>query len=192
MSTKVPAVFLDRDGTINIEKHYLYRIEDFELLPGAGEGIALLTQSGYRVVVISNQSGIGRGYNTEADVHRLHHYLDQLLKPFGAQIDAYYFCPHHPAHGQDEYQQECACRKPLPGMILQAATDLNIDLAQSFMVGDKLVDIEAGHAAGCRTLLVRTGYGAGIEQQNPNVQICDDLLAAAICITKNQQTNLNI
>lgn len=186
MSTKVPAVFLDRDGTINVEKHYLYRVQDFELLPGAGEGIALLTQSGYRVVVVSNQSGIGRGYYTETDVHHLHHHLDQILKPFGAKIDAYYFCPHHPEHGQDEYQHECACRKPLPGMILQAAADLNIDLEQSFMVGDKLVDIEAGHAAGCRTFLVRTGYGAGIAEQNPVVQVCDDLLAAAKWITQNQ------
>ena len=182
MNSGAPAVFLDRDGTINIEKNYLYRIEDLELIPGTGEGIALLNRAGYRVVVVSNQSGIGRGFYKESDVHLLHRHLDSLLASFDARIDAYYYCPHHPEHGQGEYRRECACRKPLPGMLLQAAADLDLDLDRSFMIGDKLVDLEAGKAAGCRTLLVRTGYGE-VPEQTDDLIVCDDLLAAARQIT---------
>jgi len=183
---KQPAVFLDRDGTINIEKNYLYRVEDFELLPGASEGIALLCRAGYRIIVVSNQSGVGRGYYTEADVQHLHQHLDQILKQSGAVVDAYYYCPHHPEQGIGEYRSACACRKPLPGMIIQAAADLDIDLARSFMIGDKLADVHAGTAAGCTPLLVRTGYGAAEAANLPmNVPVYDDLLAAAEAIVQN-------
>ena len=187
MTTGKAAVFLDRDGTINIEKNYLYRAEDFELLPGVGEAIAMLNRAGYLVVVVSNQSGVGRGYYSEADVRLLHQHLDQVLSPYGATIAAYYFCPHHPDHAEGEYLQDCTCRKPLPGMILQAATDLNLDLSVSFMVGDKLVDAEAGRAAGCTSILVKTGYGAREAAEAPrDVPICDNLLAAAEFIAKRK------
>jgi D-glycero-D-manno-heptose 1,7-bisphosphate phosphatase len=180
MSSLHPAVFLDRDGTINEEKNYLYRVEDFELLAGAGEGIALLNQAGFRVIVVSNQSGVARGYYSEADVQILHQHLDTLLKPFGARIDAYYFCPHHPENGVGDYLRDCTCRKPMPGMLLQAAADLHINLAKSYMIGDKLVDVEAGLAAGCTPYLVRTGYGSTHARLlDQSISISNNLLQAA-------------
>ena len=154
-----PAVFLDRDGTINVEKNYLYRIEDFEFIPGAPEAIKLLKDSGYLVVVVTNQSGVARSYYTLEDVHRLHYHIQSELAEHSTSVDAFYICPHHPAEGVGEYKTECTCRKPAPGMLLQAAADLGIDLTRSFMVGDKLADVEAGKRAGCRSILVMTGYG---------------------------------
>jgi D-glycero-D-manno-heptose 1,7-bisphosphate phosphatase len=186
---KQPAVFLDRDGTINIEKQYLFRVEDLELLPGAAEGIALLCRAGYRIIVASNQSGIGRGYYTEDDVQHLHRHLDQILNQYGAWVDAYYYCPHHPEQAIGEFRTECDCRKPLPGMLLQAAADLEVELASSFMVGDKLVDVHAGRAAGCIPILVRTGYGAAEETKlTVQVPVFDDLLAAATAIIQKKVT----
>lgn len=174
-----PAVFLDRDGTINVEKEYLYRVDEFEFTPGAVEAIRLLNQSGYLVVVVTNQSGVARGYYAEADVETLHSHIDQLLALQGARVDAWYYCPHH-EHGKPPYNLACDCRKPLPGMLLQAAADHAIDLTRSWMVGDKLADIEAGQAAGCRPVLVMTGYGAETAAKSPSaVSCCPDLLAAA-------------
>ena len=174
-----PAVFLDRDGTINVEKDYLYRIEEFEFTPGAVEAIKLLNQAGYLVVVVTNQSGVARGYYAEADVETLHSHIDQLLALQGARVDAWYYCPHH-AQGKPPYNQECNCRKPLPGMLLQAAADHAIDLTRSWMVGDKTADIEAGQAAGCKPVLVMTGYGAEVaDGVSSQVTCCADLLAAA-------------
>lgn len=174
-----PAVFLDRDGTINVEKSYLYRAEEFEFIPGAPEAIRLLKEAGFLVVVVTNQSGIARGYYDEAAVHRLHRFVDGELARVGAAIDAYYLCPHHPQHGSGE----CSCRKPLPGMLLQAAADHRIDLAGSYLVGDKSSDLEAGLAAGCRAILVGTGYGAESAGQVPDgVPQFPDLLEAARAI----------
>lgn len=174
-----PAVFLDRDGTINVEKDYLYRIEQFEFTPGAVEAIRLLNQAGYLVVVVTNQSGVARGYYTEADVVTLHRYIDAVLASQGARVDAWYYCPHHQA-GNVPYNQECDCRKPMPGMLLQAAADHAIDLTRSWMVGDKSADIEAGLAAGCRPVLVMTGYGAETADALPSKVPCyPDLLSAA-------------
>jgi len=178
-----PAVFLDRDGTINVEKEYLHRAEEFEFVPGAPEAIRLLKEAGFLVVVVTNQSGVARGYYDEAAVHRLHRFVDLELATVGASVDAYYLCPHHPHHGIGPYRTECACRKPLPGMLLNAAADLGIDLSRSWIVGDKAADVEAGLAAGCRTILVRTGYGAGEEHLvPPDVTVCDDIFAAARAI----------
>lgn len=182
------AVFLDRDGTINVEKEYLHRAEEFEFVPGAPEAIRLLKEAGFLVVVVTNQSGVARGYYDEAAVHRLHRFVDNELARAGASIDAYYLCPHHPRHGIGPYLTECACRKPLPGMLLAAARDLGIDLARSWIVGDKAADVEAGIAAGCRPLLVRTGYGTSEAGQVPSdVTVCDDLLAAARVILARTQ-----
>ncbi len=178
------AVFLDRDGTINVEKEYLHRAEEFVFIPGAPEAIRLLKETGFLVIVVTNQSGVGRGYYDEEAVHRLHRYMDGELARHGASVDAYYLCPHHPLHGIGDYRRECGCRKPLPGMLLEAARDFTIDLAASYIVGDKLADVEAGHAAGCRPLLVRTGYG---EEESPRlpagVPVYDDILAAVLAIT---------
>ena len=178
---KSPAIFLDRDGTLNVEKDYLYKIEDFEFIPGAEKAIRQLKEAGFLVVVVTNQSGIGRGYYEQGDVIRLHEYIQEELRRLNTEIDAFYFCPHHPEKGMGEYRKACNCRKGAPGMLLQAATEHNIDLQRSYMIGDKLADIEAGEAAGCNTILVSTGYGArtrNLMEQGRTV-VAKDLLAAS-------------
>lgn len=142
------AVFLDRDGTINVEKNYLYKIEDFEFIQGVPEAIKLLNDAGYLVIVITNQAGIARGYYTEEDMHKLHRYINQELIKYGAHIDAYYFCPHHPVHGIGEYKKDCNCRKPKTGMLEAAIKDFDIDVSKSYMFGDKEWDVEAGERMG--------------------------------------------
>lgn len=172
------AVFLDRDGTINIEKEYLYQAAEFEFIPGAAEAIRLLNQAGILVVVVTNQSGVARGYYTEEDVENLHRHIDRELEGCGAHVDAWLYCPHHPT-GRGSYGLPCNCRKPLPGMLQDAARRYGIDLDKSAIIGDKNADIEAGIAAGCRTILVRTGYGTEEEQYvGPQTAVCDDLLSA--------------
>lgn len=162
----VPVVFLDRDGTLNEEVHYLHRTGDLKLLPGAAEAVARFNKAGYRVIVVTNQAGVARGYYTEEDVKRLHSYLNGELVKSGAHIDGFYYCPHHPEHGIGEYKKDCACRKPGTGMLEQAAADLpaGIDKARSVMIGDKLIDTEAGHRFGIKSILVGTGYGAEIRK----------------------------
>ena len=178
------AVFIDRDGTINEEKEYLYRTDDFAFIPGAPQAIRLLNEAGFLVIVVTNQSGVARGFYTEEDVHLLHRYIASQLEPFGARVAAWFYCPHHPA-GRGSYALPCRCRKPLPGMLLEAAGRFNIDLESSIMIGDKLVDMEAGVAAGCRPILVRTGYGSEEEHLCRNgIEVFDDLLTAAESLTK--------
>lgn len=176
------AVFLDRDGTINVEKDYLHRIEDFEFIPGVPEAIRLLKEAGFLVVVVTNQAGVARGYYDEQAVAVLHAHIQGLLAAHGAGVDGFYFCPHHPTEGLGAYRIACDCRKGAPGMLLQAAREHGISLADSFMVGDKLADIEAGIAAGCRPVLVRTGYGAEDEPrvaaQFPGTKVCRDVASA--------------
>ncbi len=151
------AVFLDRDGTINVEKSYLHRLEDWEWIPGAIDAIRRLNRAGYLVIVVTNQAGIARGMYGEEEVRKLHGQIDAMLASQGAHIDAYYYCPHHPDFGD---QIACNCRKPAPGMILQARDDWVIDLSRSYIVGDKIADMEAGLAVGVMPILVATGYGA--------------------------------
>ncbi len=169
---KNKAVFLDRDGTINVEKGYVHRIEDFEFIPGAPEAIVLLRDAGFLVIVVTNQSGVARGYYPLAAVHRLHRHMDEELAKFGVAVDAYYLCPHHPEGEQDEYSKVCECRKPLPGMLKQAAEDFSIDLASSYMIGDHLSDVEAGLKAGCRPLFVTTGHGRDDLSRVPAGVLC--------------------
>jgi D-glycero-D-manno-heptose 1,7-bisphosphate phosphatase len=172
------AVFIDRDGTLNVEKDYLYRVDDCELIPGAVDAVRRLNEAGWLVVVVTNQSGVARGYYGEQEVASLHRHMADELAQGGGQVSGWYFCPHHPA-GQEPYNRQCDCRKPLPGMLLQAARELEIDLSRSWMVGDKLVDVQAGQAAGCRAVLVRTGYGRQESAGLPDgVPVCDDLAAA--------------
>ena len=174
------AAFLDRDGTVNIEKEYLYRFEDFEFVPGAEDAIRMLNENGYFVVIVSNQSGVGRGYYTEEDVDILHREVGGRLAASGAKVDAWFYCPHHPA-GKGSYSLPCRCRKPLPGMLLEAAERFDIDLAESVMIGDKRIDIETAIAAGCRPMLVRSGYGRAEEALIPKgIEVYDDLLNAVI------------
>lgn len=172
-----PAVFLDRDGTLNVEVNYLRRAGDLELVAGAGPALAALKQRGYMLIGVTNQAGIARGLLDETVLGAIHERLQELLAAGGARLDAIYFCPHHP-----EFTGPCCCRKPLPGMLLQAAAELELDLERSWMVGDTAADIAAGHAAGCRSILVRTGYGAAFVEadgaQAP-AAVVDDIAAAA-------------
>ena len=157
--TARPAVFLDRDGTINVEVNYLHRPADLDLILGVPQAIARLNAAGLPVFVVTNQAGIARGYYTVADMRVLHEHLNALLGGYGAHIDAFYYCPHHP-----EFTGPCVCRKPAPGMLLAAAADHDLDLSRSWLIGDAAGDMGAGYAAGCRTILVRTGYGAELER----------------------------
>lgn len=148
------AVFLDRDGTLNIEKNYLYKIEDFEFVPGITEAVKFWNDNGYLVIVVTNQSGVARGYYREEDVQKLHRYINLALSEMEAHIDAFYYCPHHPEHGIGEYKMICNCRKPKTGMIEKAISDFNIDVTQSALFGDKDSDIQAGEAMGIQSFLV--------------------------------------
>jgi D-glycero-D-manno-heptose 1,7-bisphosphate phosphatase len=154
-----PAVFLDRDGTINVEVNYLHRVADFAMIPGAAEAIARLNRAGWPVIVVSNQAGIARGLYDVVALEHLHAHLQQVLARHGAHVDAFYVCPHHP-----DFTGPCACRKPAPGMLLRAAEEHSIDLARSWLIGDSVGDMGAGRAAGCHTILVRTGYGETVER----------------------------
>lgn len=155
------AVFLDRDGTINKYVGFLRREEEFELLPGAAEAIRKINDSGYLCIVVTNQPVIARGEVTVEGLTKIHNKMETLLGKEGAYIDGLYYCPHHPHSGYDgevkELKCDCDCRKPKPGMLRQAAEDFNIDLQQSWMVGDGENDIKAGLAAGCRTALIGSG-----------------------------------
>jgi D-glycero-D-manno-heptose 1,7-bisphosphate phosphatase len=153
------AVFLDRDGTICREVGYLSLVEQLQLLPGAAEAIGRLNRRGLSVIVITNQSGVARGYFSESILGDIHDRLREELARFSAHVEAIYYCPHHPDGILEEYRTECRCRKPGIGLLERAALEHNLDLATSFVVGDKYLDIETGVRAGTRTLLVLTGYG---------------------------------
>ena len=179
------AVFLDRDGTLNEETGYLHRIEDFRWLPGAIDAVRALKRNGWRVVLITNQAGIGRGYYTEQDLAALHDHLEAALAHAGAGLDAVYYCPHHPEAG-------CRCRKPGALLYEQAARDLDIDFAASYAVGDKLADLIPARRLGCRTILVQTGYGRqelarARAEGFPIDWVADDLAAAAAWIIGRMQ-----
>jgi D-glycero-D-manno-heptose 1,7-bisphosphate phosphatase len=151
------ALFLDRDGTLVHPYHYPSRPEHLRLYPDIGPELHTLQEMGFALVVITNQSGIARGYFTVADLDRMHDYLSTELSRWNVRIDAFYFCPHHPHGIIPELAIHCDCRKPEPGMLLQAAQDHNLDLAHSWFVGDILDDVEAGNRAGCSTILVDIG-----------------------------------
>ena len=154
-------VFLDRDGTLNEEVNYLHKPEDMKLLPGVPQALKKLKDAGYKLIVVTNQAGVARGYYTEEDVKILHQYMNQLLEKEGAEIDAFYYCPHHPVHGIGAYKKVCNCRKPGTGMFEMAEKDFPVDRAASYMIGDKLLDTEAGQKFGVTSILVGTGYGGG-------------------------------
>lgn len=153
------AIFLDRDGTINIEKDYLYKIEDLEFEKNAVKALQIFKKLGYILIVITNQSGIARAYFSEEDLHKFNEGMNNILKENEAGIDEFYFCPHHPDKGIGIYKKECDCRKPNNKLIEQAIEKYNIDRSRSYMIGDKFSDIEAGIRSGLKTVLVKTGYG---------------------------------
>jgi D-glycero-D-manno-heptose 1,7-bisphosphate phosphatase len=160
-------VFLDRDGTIIKDVGFLADVAAMALLPRAGDAIRMLNEAGYPVVVITNQSGVGRGLFDEHHVDAVHRALREAVAREGGRIDAFYYCPHHPTQSADaRYRVVCACRKPAPGLLRQAAADLDLDLRQSWMVGDWWRDVGAGAAAGTRTILLRSGQ-EGLHGQAP-------------------------
>ena len=145
----ISAVFLDRDGVINVDHGYVSTWEQFEFLPGAPEALRELQDAGYLLIIVSNQSGIGRGYYSERDLHTLNQAIaEHLDSTLGVTLSGFYHCPHHPTEAEGEFRQQCDCRKPAPGMIQQAVLDHGIDVKTSLLVGDKDSDIEAGRAAG--------------------------------------------
>jgi len=152
------AVFLDRDGTVNEEVGYLRSLDLLKLIPGAAAAIGRLNRAGYKVVLVTNQSGVARGYFPESLVDAAHDLLAGMLRQEGAFFDGVYYCPHHPTAGNSKHTVVCDCRKPATGLIDRAAKDLDVDLARSFMVGDKWSDVELGHRAGARSILVRSGF----------------------------------
>ncbi len=161
ISSKQPmnrAVFLDRDGTVNVEVGYLNDLSQLRLIPGAGTAIRRLNEKGLKVVLVTNQSGVARGFFPETFVHETHDLLKQMLLQEGAHIDGIYYCPHHPKAGNSHYTKECDCRKPGTGMIDRAAKDLSIDVKNSFVVGDKWSDVELGQRAGAVSILVKSGF----------------------------------
>ncbi|RKY88557.1 D-glycero-beta-D-manno-heptose-1,7-bisphosphate 7-phosphatase [candidate division KSB1 bacterium] len=152
-------VFLDRDGTINVEAGYIYRVEDFKLYEFSAEAIKRLNKLGLRTVVVTNQSGVARGFFDEKFVEKVNRKMIKLLNKGGASIDGIYYCPHLPQGKVKKYAIDCDCRKPKTGMIVKAASDLNIDLKKSFIIGDRVSDFLPGKELNMTTILVLTGYG---------------------------------
>jgi len=174
------AVFLDRDGTINQEVGYISQVKDLRLIDGAARAIAELNRAGLAVIVVSNQSGLARGYFSLEQMLAVQAELERRLAREGARLDGFYYCPHHPRGKVERLAIECGCRKPKPGLVLQAAQDHGLELAGSYMVGDRWRDAACGQAVGLTTILVATGHGgqppAG--DREPDYRAAD--LAAAV------------
>ena len=171
------AVFLDRDGTLNVERQYLHDPEALEIFPGTGLALKRLMDAGYVLFIVTNQSGIGRGYYLEKDMHAVNDRLTEVLAANGVQFKKIYFAPESP-------EEDSPGRKPNPKFLKDAASEFGVDLPQSFMVGDKTTDIQCGWNAGVKkSILVRTGYGADLERDEPDIvakaAIVDDIVAAA-------------
>jgi D-glycero-D-manno-heptose 1,7-bisphosphate phosphatase len=183
-----PAVFLDRDGTINEQMGYINHTCRFKLLPGAAKAIKKLNDADIPVVVISNQSGLARGYFPEELLVSVHEKMNKLLAEAGAHVDGIYYCPHHPEAKEERFRAACNCRKPKPGLVLQASEEMGLDPKRSYVVGDRWSDIKTAANCGATSILVRTGYGRGDEQYiGPHQEIqpdfkADDLLEAVAWI----------
>ena len=179
-----PVVFLDRDGTLNRDVGYLSDPDQLELLPGAGSAVRLLNEAGFRIVIVTNQSGLARGFITEPQLHEIHRRLTAQLQAAGASVDAIVYCPHHP-------EAQCDCRKPGRGLVEQAQRQFPIDCRRSYVVGDKLVDVQLARLIGAKGVLVRTGHGAGTLQAWPAGEgdpdyVADDLSGAAQWIVRQR------
>ena len=179
-----PAVFLDRDGTINEQMGYINHITRFIMLDRAAAAIRLLNEQGIPVVVVSNQSGLARGYFPESLIGEVHAKMNAALAEAGAHVDGIFYCPHHPEAKEERFRLACDCRKPKPGLFLQAARELDLDLARSYVVGDRWSDLKAAAAVQAKGVLVLTGYGRGDyeyigpAQQVQPTHVAEDLYAA--------------
>jgi D-glycero-D-manno-heptose 1,7-bisphosphate phosphatase len=184
-------VFIDRDGTLIEEVGYLDRVDRVSLYPWSIDAVRILNRAGFRVVVITNQSGIARGFFPETVVAEVHQHIAAQLAQGGAQIDAYYYCPHHPDGTIEAYARACDCRKPGRGLVDRAIADYGVDPLRSFVVGDRWLDVELGRVIGGRSVLVRTGYGIS-EEQHPRPDlvadaIVDNLIGAAGWILRHAE-----
>lgn len=193
-----PAIFLDRDGTINRDVDYLTSPDQLELLPSAGQALHSLQQQGYLLIVVSNQSAVARGMLSEDQLLVINRKLEDMLRPYGVTLAGSYYCPHHPTVGVGKYRQACQCRKPRTGLFIQASNELQVDLANSWAIGDRLRDLLGPAELGCKTILVRTGYGATQEQEltvdptanHIDLNVCDDLWAASQLIISQAHSRL--
>ena len=187
---KAAAVFLDRDGTMNEEVGYLDSLERLVIYPQTPAAVKMINASGMKAVVVTNQSGVARGYFSEALITGVHEAMQERLSVAQAQLDALYYCPHHP-EGQGVYRRSCGCRKPAPGMLFLAARDLELDLSRSYLVGDTEKDMETARAAGVKGALVRTGYGREAEKaaargDGRTCYVAEDILAAVTWIMRDR------
>lgn len=161
MSAARPAIFIDRDGTLSHEVGYVNHPSRFRLYPWAVEAVRLINGSGRLAVVATNQAGVARGYFPESLVHEVHASLDDTMRSGGARLDGIYYCPHHPSVGEPPYRRDCDCRKPRPGLLRRAESELGIDLGASWVIGDRLGDMQLAWSVGARGALVKSGYGLG-------------------------------
>ncbi len=178
------AVFLDRDGTVCEEVGYLSSVIQMQLIPRSGKAIRKLNERGFKIIIVTNQAGVARGFFPESILPALHAEMERLLREEGAHIDGLFFCPHHPTEGIAPYRIACDCRKPAPGLLLKAAIQFGVDLASSYMVGDHLSDVECGQRVGAQSILLLTGHGREqLERMAllpaPPSHIADDLFEAA-------------
>jgi D-glycero-D-manno-heptose 1,7-bisphosphate phosphatase len=188
------AVFLDKDGTLVENVPYNVDPAQVALCAGVAEGLQLLQRCGYALIVVSNQSGIARGYFSEQDLHCMERYLSRLLRGHGIALHGFYHCPHDPAGAVQRYATLCTCRKPMPGMLLRAAREHCIDCGRSWMIGDILNDIEAGRRAGCKTALINNGNETEWEWsslRSPDIMV-DDFLAAAKAIVEIDRVHCDV
>jgi len=174
-----PAVFLDRDGTIIDDVGYLDRVDDVAIYPWSADALRLLGRAGFAIVVITNQSGVARGLYPESAVHDVHAHLAEALGRGGAVVDGWYHCPHHHDAADPAYRLDCDCRKPKPGMLTRAATELGLDLARSVVIGDRWSDVAAARAVGAAGVLVRTGVGAH-EERTPLAGVIADAIVPSL------------
>jgi D-glycero-D-manno-heptose 1,7-bisphosphate phosphatase len=182
------AIFIDRDGTLSEEVGYVNHLSRFRLFPFAVDAVRLVNRSPLAAVLVTNQAGVARGYFEESMVHAVHAEVAKAMEKGGARLDGVYYCPHHPTAGEPPYRDDCACRKPKPGLLHRAAEDLGLDLAGSYVVGDRRGDLELAWTVGATGVLVKTGYGRGELEHHaprwprPPDMVADDLLGAVVAI----------
>ncbi len=179
------AVFLDRDGVLNEEVSHITELSQIKMIENAGRAVQLFNSLGYKTIIVTNQPSIGLGMSNEEKLKEINAHICSQLAKQGGKIDAIYFCPHHPQRGLGDYKKECECRKPNPGMLLEAAKQHSLDLKKSFMIGDRTSDIKAGYQAGCTTIVVKTGYAGddGFKDATPDY-IAENIYEAAKLIQK--------
>ncbi len=187
-----PTIFLDRDGTINEEMGYINHTDRFIIFPFVIESLRIFKKLKYLVIIVTNQSGIARGYFSENLLNDVHNKLKRTLNKSGVGVDAIYYCPHHPKEGSEKHRKDCHCRKPKPGMIEKAMLDFDIDLNNSFMIGDRFKDVVFGKKMNLKTGFVKTGYGSGeFEYQKENWPFQPDIIGDNLLEIARQIENIS-